>query len=72
MISFNLPDRESLDTFFAKVGVVSIGLTTTWTGEFSLDDGQTWIPVHGTATTTERSKPITVGERKPVLVNPTP
>lgn len=51
----------SLDTF-------TITLETTWSGQFSIDNGSTWTSIDGTVTTTNTSSPVTVLEYVPLLV----
>ncbi|GMA36914.1 hypothetical protein [Demequina litorisediminis] len=45
-------------TFDAGERRIHLGLTTTWTGQFSLNNGNTWIDAPGTATTTSPSTSI--------------
>ncbi|ACV09267.1 hypothetical protein Jden_1619 [Jonesia denitrificans DSM 20603] len=52
---------------YVTLGAFTITLTTTWTGEYSIDGGSTWQPVNGTAETTDTAEPITIGERVPLL-----
>lgn len=52
---------------YVTLGAHTITLTTTWTGEYSIDGGSTWQPVNGTAETTDTAEPITIGERVPLL-----
>ncbi|WP_435300408.1 hypothetical protein [Timonella sp. A28] len=57
---------------YTRISTPTITLTTTWTGAYSLDT-TTWIPIPGTATTTDTTEPLNIEERKPVLVPaPTP
>ncbi|WP_435299428.1 hypothetical protein [Timonella sp. A28] len=57
---------------YTRISTPTITLTTTWAGAYSLDT-TTWIPIPGTATTTDTTEPLNIEERKPVLVPaPTP
>jgi len=54
---------------YQQLGNFTITLTTTWKGTYSTTNGNTWIPIPGTATTTQTTNPITVVEKRPVLIN---
>jgi hypothetical protein len=54
------PNHTLTHTYAYFEGDVVINLTSTWTGEYSLDGGATWRPAPGTATTTSTPVPLTV------------
>jgi hypothetical protein len=54
------PNQTLTHTYAYFEGDVIINLTSTWTGEYSLDGGATWRPAPGTATTTSTPVPLTV------------
>jgi hypothetical protein len=54
------PNQTLTHTYAYFEGDVVINLTSTWSGEYSLDGGATWRPAPGTATTTSTPVPLTV------------
>lgn len=54
---------------YTATGTHSIALTTTWSGRFSINGGNTWQSINGTATTTDTAPPLTVVEKLPVLID---
>ena len=53
---------------YLRTGTYTVTMTTTWTGEYSLDAGATYTPITGTATTTSTAPPLTVSELRTHLV----
>lgn len=53
---------------YTTPGEVTIGLTTTWRGQFQITGTPTWTDVPGTATTSTTTGPITVHEARTRLV----
>jgi hypothetical protein len=54
---------------YARTGTVSPSVDTTYSAEFSLNGGRTWIPVDGTVTINGPSASLRVVEARPVLVD---
>lgn len=54
------PNATLTHTYAYFEGDVVVNLTSTWTGEYSLNGGSTWLPAPGTATTTSTPYPLTV------------
>jgi len=54
---------------FPAPGTFEIGLTVTWTGEFSVNGGA-WQEIPGVGTTESAPQPVTILEARPVLTNP--
>jgi hypothetical protein len=61
------PDGEVTHAYRSR-GVFTTRVTTTWTAEFSLDDGRTWDRVTATATVPGPPTAVTVKEARAVLV----
>lgn len=62
------PDH-TVSTTYTKVGVYTTTMSTTWSGEFSLDGGATYTAIAGTAQTTSTGTPVTVTELRSFLVD---
>ena len=60
---------EDVIMFDRKEHRVSLGLTTTWEGHYSLNSGTTWIPAPGAATTTSEPRSVHVYNPRARLVN---
>lgn len=60
---------EEVIMFDRKEHRVSLGLTTTWEGHYSLNGGTTWIPAPGTATTTSEPRSVHIYNPRARLVN---
>ncbi|WP_084104791.1 hypothetical protein [Demequina sp. NBRC 110056] len=56
-------------TFHPAEHRVQLGLATTWEGHYSLDDGATWQPAPGTATTTSAQQSVHVFNPRARLVD---
>src|SRR5690606_40220894 len=54
------PNQTLTHTYAYFEGDVVITLTSTWSGEYSLDGGTTWRPAPGTARTDSTPIPLTV------------
>lgn len=54
------PNQTLTHTYAYFEGDVTIHLTSTWSGQYSLDGGATWLPAPGTATTLSTPVPLTV------------
>ena len=54
---------------FRSPGTFEIGLTVTWTGEFSVNGGA-WQEIPGVGTTESAPQSVTILEARPVLTNP--
>lgn len=61
------PD-QTLTHPYTQEGDYTVTLATTWTGEFSLDNGATYTPITGTATTVSTAAPINVTEYRTHLI----
>jgi hypothetical protein len=61
------PDHAAEHTYLTT-GDRTITLTTTYTGQYSLDSGATWLPVPGTATATSPPVPVRLVEARAQLV----
>lgn len=64
-----LPCAGYVQSPFAEPGTYAIGLTVTWTGEFSVNGGA-WQQVPGTGTSTSAASEVTVLEARAVLTDP--
>ncbi|SDD25183.1 hypothetical protein SAMN05216410_3047 [Sanguibacter gelidistatuariae] len=53
---------------YTRAGQYTVTMTTTWTGEYSLDSGATYTPITGTAATISTAPPLTVKELRTHLV----
>ena len=53
---------------YLRTGTYAVTMTTTWTGEYSLDAGTTYSPIAGTAATTSSAPPLVVRELRTHLV----
>ena len=62
------PD-ETYAQEYHSTGTYTTTLTTTWTGEYAINNGP-WHPINGLAYTENHTTPYTVIESLPVLVNP--
>jgi len=62
------PDHTVHHTYVQPAESVTIGLTTTWSGQFRIVGSPTWTDVTGTATTTSSASPLQVYEAKSRLV----
>lgn len=62
------PDHTVSNTY-ARVGEYTVAMTTTWSGEFSVDGGTTFVAIDGTAETTSTGAPVTVTELRSFLVD---
>ncbi|GEM_PF-3722938 len=73
--SWNFADPESNQTVagqnsshtYSIPGHYTVTLTTEWTGQFTTNNGATWQPINGTATTTNTSEPLALNESAPRL-----
>lgn len=54
---------------YSRVGDYVVTLTTTWSGEFSVDGGVTYQPIDGTASTTSTAPSLSVTEFRSQLVD---
>ena len=63
--------NHTVSTTYTKVGEYTTTMTTTWSGEFSLDGGATYTAITGTAQTTSTGAPVTVTELRSFLVEDT-
>lgn len=54
------PDHTISHTYAYFEGDVTVNLTTTWTGQYSLNQGVSWLIAPGLATTTSTPVPLTV------------
>ncbi|WP_066463042.1 hypothetical protein [Sanguibacter suarezii] len=61
--------HHTLSHTYTTTGTYTVTMTTTWTGEYSLDNGTTYTPITGTATTTTTAPPLTVHELRSHLVD---
>lgn len=53
---------------YRRAGTRTISLTTEWTGRFRVADDASWMPISGTAVTTDQAPPIEVRQARNVLV----
>jgi hypothetical protein len=60
------PDTTNAHTYSVP-GTYITTLTTQWAGEFTIDNGQTWTPIDGTASTTTASPALNITESIPLL-----
>ncbi|MCB7136571.1 hypothetical protein LGQ04_08415 [Cellulosimicrobium marinum] len=65
------PDHTVHHTYVEPVESLTIGLTTTWSGQFRITGSPTWTDVPGTATTTSTAEPLRVYEARSRLVTDT-
>ncbi len=63
------PHQTLTHTYAYFEGDVTVTLTSTWSGQYSLDNGATWNPAPGTATTTSTPVPLTVYNPHTHIVN---
>lgn len=54
------PNHTVSHTYAYFEGDVTVGVTTTWSGQYSLNGGASWLPAPGVATTTSTPVPLTV------------
>ncbi len=62
------PDHTVHHTYAQPVDAVTIGLTTTWSGQFRIASSPTWTDVPGTASTSSTAPPLQVYEARSRLV----
>lgn len=62
------PDTTNGHTY-KRPGTYNIELVTTWSGEFSVNNGQTWTAIDGFNTTTTTPLALTIKESTPLLVD---
>ncbi len=63
------PD-DTVSYVYPQPGGAGVTLTTTFTGQYSIDAGSTWTPIPGTATATTPTIPIQVVEARAQLIAP--
>lgn len=62
------PDHTVHHTYAQPADAVTIGLTTTWSGQFRITGAPTWTDVPGTATTSSTAPPLQIYEARSRLV----
>ncbi|WP_191829527.1 hypothetical protein [Cellulosimicrobium arenosum] len=62
------PDESVTHTYEQPVDAVTIGLTTTWSGQFRIAGSPTWTDIPGEATTQSAADPLQVYEARSRLV----
>ncbi|WP_251149797.1 hypothetical protein [Cellulosimicrobium sp. Marseille-Q4280] len=62
------PDHTVHHTYEQPVESLTIGLTTSWSGQFRIAGAPTWTDVPGTATTASAAEPLQVYEARSRLV----